>query len=151
MQEKTVIRLGSSTPIDTNVRIIAATNKPLENLIETRGFREDLFYRLNVFPIELPPLRDRPKDIVNLTKHFVSDFSEDGEIQINDEVFDVLKSYPFPGNVRELRNLAERLTLLCKDNKIDKSIIPYEIKFPGLKPSSFIGRTTALTEERCRT
>ncbi|NOR88553.1 MAG: sigma-54-dependent Fis family transcriptional regulator, partial [Bacteroidales bacterium] len=99
--------------------------------------REDLFYRLNVFPIPLPPLRERPDDIVKLTKHFVSIFSENSHKEIDDDVFDILKSYPFPGNVRELRNLSERLTLLSMDHKIRKEIVPFEIKTPGVKPSCF--------------
>jgi DNA-binding NtrC family response regulator len=94
----------------------------------------------------LPPLRERPGDIVKLTKHFVSIFSNDSEKQIDNEVFEVLKKYPFPGNVRELRNLAERLTLLSMENKIDDSIIPYEIKFPGFKPTYFTFNEKSLND-----
>ncbi|RLD75845.1 MAG: sigma-54-dependent Fis family transcriptional regulator, partial [Bacteroidetes bacterium] len=86
------------------------------------------------------------KDNVSLTKHFVSIYSSDNETQIDDEVFDILKKYPFPGNVRELRNLSERLTLLSTDHKIKKETIPYEIKFPGFKPSCFSFDNKTLTE-----
>lgn len=115
-------------------------------MVDEGKFREDLFYRLNVFPIQLPSLREKPEDIVRLTKHFVSIYSEDGEKQIDSEVLDVLKKYPFPGNVRELKNLSERLTLLSTDNKIDIEIIPYEIKFPNFKQSCFIFDNKTLNE-----
>ena len=146
LEEREIERVGGSKIIKIDIRLIASTKKDLRKMVDEGEFREDLFYRLNVFPINLPPLREKPRDIVSLTKHFVSIYSDDNETQIDDEVFDVLKKYPFPGNVRELRNLSERLTLLSTDNKIDKETIPYEIKFPGFKPSCFSFDNKTLTE-----
>ena len=146
LEEREIERVGGSKIIKIDIRLIASTKKDLRKMVDEGKFREDLFYRLNVFPINLPPLREKPKDIVSLTKHFVSIYSGDSETQIEDEVFDVLKEYPFPGNVRELRNLSERLTLLSTNNKIDKETIPYEIKFPGFKPTCFTFDNKTLTE-----
>ena len=115
-------------------------------MVDEGKFREDLFYRLNVFPIKLPALREKPEDIISLTKHFVSIYSDNDEKQIDEEVFGVLTKYPFPGNVRELRNLSERLTLLSMDNRITKEIIPYEIKHPGHKPTYFNFENKSLTQ-----
>ncbi|RLD86687.1 MAG: sigma-54-dependent Fis family transcriptional regulator [Bacteroidetes bacterium] len=146
LEEREIERVGGSKIIKIDIRLIASTKKDLRKMVDEGEFREDLFYRLNVFPINLPPLREKPKDIVSLTKHFVSIYSSDNETQIDDEVFDILKKYPFPGNVRELRNLSERLTLLSTDHKIKKETIPYEIKFPGFKPSCFSFDNKTLTE-----
>ena len=146
LEEREIERVGGNKIIKIDIRLIASTKKDLRKMVDEGKFREDLFYRLNVFPIHLPPLRERPEDIVRLLKHFVSVFSEESEKEIEPEVFDVLKKYPFPGNVRELRNLAERLTLLSMDNKINKSIIPYEIRFPDFKPSCFSFEEKTLNE-----
>lgn len=147
LEEREIERVGGNKTIKIDIRLIASTKKDLRKMVDDGEFREDLFYRLNVFPIQLPSLREKPEDIVSLIKHFVSIFSEDSDIQIDDDVFEVLKKYPFPGNVRELRNLAERLTLLSSaDNKISKSIIPYEIKFPGFKPTFFTFDKKTLNE-----
>ena len=109
-------------------------------------FREDLFYRLNVFPISIPPLRERPGDIVMLAKHFVREFSPAEEVTIDDEVLEILKQYPFPGNVREIKNLMERLVLLSKDGIIDKRIIPMEVRFPGKPHTCFYFENKPLEE-----
>lgn len=146
LEEREIERVGGSKIIKVDIRLIASTKKDLRKMVDEGKFREDLFYRLNVFPIQLPSLREKPEDIVRLTKHFVSIYSEDGEKQIDNEVLDVLKKYPFPGNVRELKNLSERLTLLSTDNKIDIEIIPYEIKFPNFKQSCFIFDNKTLNE-----
>lgn len=146
LEEREIERVGGHRIIKVDIRLIASTKKDLRKMVDEGKFREDLFYRLNVFPIQLPSLREKPEDIVRLTKHFVSIYSEDSEKQIDSEVFDVLKKYPFPGNVRELKNLSERLTLLSTDNKIDIEIIPYEIKFPDFKRSCFIFDNKTLNE-----
>ena len=146
LEEREIERLGGGKAIKIDIRLIASTKKDLRRMVDEGKFREDLFYRLNVFPIELPPLRERPEDIIALTKHFVSIFSENGSKEIDNDVFDILKSYPFPGNVRELRNLSERLTLLSLDNKIRKEIIPFEIKSPGFKPNCFSFNNKTLNE-----
>mgnify|MGYP002639558564 CR=1 FL=1 len=137
LEEREIERVGGTKVIKIDIRLIASTKRDLRKMVDEGKFREDLFYRLNVFPIHLPSLRERPEDIVKLVQHFVSIYSEDNDIEIDNDVFEVLKKYPFPGNVRELRNLSERLTLLSTNNKIEKNIIPYEIKFPGFKPTYF--------------
>ena len=137
LEEREIERLGSNKVIKVDIRLIASTKKDLRKMVDEGKFREDLFYRLNIFPIRLPPLRERPEDITQLVKHFVSIYSDDGEKQIDEEVLEVLQKYPFPGNVRELRNLSERLTLLSTSKRIEKSIIPFEIKFPGFQPNCF--------------
>ncbi len=137
LEEREIERVGGTKVIKIDIRLIASTKKDLRKMVDEGKFREDLFYRLNIFPINLPSLREKPDDIVKLLQHFVSLYSEDNDMQIDSDVFDILKKYPFPGNVRELRNLSERLTLLSTNNKIEKSIVPYEIKFPGFKPTCF--------------
>ena len=146
LEEREIERVGGSKIIKIDIRLIASTKKDLRKMVDDGEFREDLFYRLNVFPIHLPSLREKPEDITKLIKHFVSIFSDDGEKQIDDDVFEILKKYPFPGNVRELRNLAERLTLLSTDKKIESSIIPYEIKSPGIDTSCFTFDKKTLNE-----
>ena len=116
LQEGEIERLGNSQPISVDVRIIAATNRDLKQAIENTQFREDLFFRLNVFPVHLPPLRQRQEDIPILTEHFVCKVSNKLGKPINgisDTVFDQLKSYPWPGNIRELQNLVERAVILA--------------------------------------
>lgn len=130
LEEGEIERVGGDKVIKVDIRLLASTKKDLRKMVDEGKFREDLYYRLNVFPIVLPPLRERRDDIKSLTKHFVSKFSHDGEITIDNDVFDILKKYPFQGNIRELKNLSERLTLLSKDNKITNDTVPFEIKFP---------------------
>ncbi len=130
LEEREVERVGGSTPVKIDIRVIASTKKDLRQLVDEGKFREDLFYRLNVFPLHIPPLRERVEDIVEMTKYFVSSFSPGEMIEIKPEVFPILQKYPFPGNARELRNLCERLVLLSKNNIIDSAVIPAEIKYP---------------------
>ena len=137
LEEREIERVGSNRIIKIDIRLIASTKKDLRKMVDEGKFREDLFYRLNIFPISLPPLRERPDDIIRLTKHFVSIFSEQDDKKIDKDVFDVLLAYPFRGNIRELRNLCERLTLLSINGPISKNIIPYEIKFQDHKPNYF--------------
>ncbi len=137
LEEREIERVGGNKIIKINIRLIASTKKDLRKMVDEGKSREDLFYRLNVFPIKLPPLRERPEDIKQLTKHFVSLFSEGNNIQIDEEVFNILKKYPFPGNIRELKNLSERLTLLSTDGKINTDIVPLEIKFPKFSFNQF--------------
>ena len=131
LEEREIERVGGKEPIKIDIRVIASTKKDLRQLVDEGKFREDLYYRLNVFPLHLPPLRERGKDIIELTNHFVSLFSEQNEIKIEDEVYDILLKYPFQGNTRELKNLCERLALLSKNNKIDISVLPPDIMYPG--------------------
>jgi len=115
MQERQFERLGSAATIRTDVRVICATHRNLSEMIEERQFREDLFYRLSVFPIEVPPLRERPEDIRLLVHHFAMDYAD--RIQkpitaISEEFMTALVRHCWPGNIRELQNLIERSVIL---------------------------------------
>jgi formate hydrogenlyase transcriptional activator len=115
LQERAFERVGGNRTICVDVRIVAATNQNLADLVNGRRFRPDLFYRLNVFPIKLPPLRDRLDDISSLVRHFVAKFSQQMHKEINcvpDSIIDVLKRHDWPGNIRELENVIERAVIL---------------------------------------
>jgi formate hydrogenlyase transcriptional activator len=115
LQEQEFERLGSSRTIQVNVRIVAATNLDLAQLVQERRFRADLFYRLNVYPIHLPPLRERVEDIPELVRHFVGRFAAEMEKIIEiipEDVMNVLSQYAWPGNIRELQNFIERAVIL---------------------------------------
>ncbi|MFQ6678432.1 MAG: sigma-54-dependent transcriptional regulator [Fidelibacterota bacterium] len=121
VQEGTFERVGGNKTIKINTRIIAATHKNLEAMVKEGSFREDLFYRLNVIPIYIPPLRQRPSDIVDLVKYFLDYFSSELNLPLktmNKQCYTLLKNYSFPGNVRELKNLIERLYILVSGEKI---------------------------------
>ena len=123
IQEKKVIRLGSSTPIDTDVRIITATNKDLETMVHNKQFRNDLFYRLNVIKIELPPLRERKEEIPYLIDFFIRKYNKRENKSIKGasrEVIKILTKYEFPGNIRELENIIERGVILANSDYIEK-------------------------------
>ena len=127
LQEKEFMRLGGTKTIKVDVRIIAATNTDVEELIRQKTFRKDLFYRLNVIKIELPPLRDRKEDIPLLAKHFLDVYSRENnkEIEgISEDVFEILDEYNWPGNVRELENLVERAVVLSKSKIITRNSLP---------------------------
>ncbi len=127
MQEKTFEPLGATLSIEHNVRIIVATNKRLEELVRQGQFREDLFYRINVFKITLPPLRERMEDIPLLCEHFIGHFNtmQKNDISgISDEAMAVLMGYTYPGNIRELANIIERAFILCKTGLIEKKHLP---------------------------
>ena len=130
LEEREFERLGSSQPVKIDIRVIASTKKDLRQLVNEGKFREDLYYRLNVFPIHIPPLRERKADIVKMLQHYVAVFSPTEKIKIEAEVIDILSKYTFPGNARELKNLCERLVLLSQNKTISASIIPPEIRFP---------------------
>lgn len=114
-------RVGSNETIDIDVRILAATNKNLEEMIKSGGFREDLFYRLNVIPIDIPPLRERHDDITVLLDYYLEYFAHDLKTSpkaLSDDAQERLSTYEFPGNIRELRNLVERLYILSSGDEI---------------------------------
>lgn len=122
LQEREIERLGGSRTIPVNVRVIAATNRDLWQMVEDRQFRSDLFYRLNVFPLELPPLRDRPEDIPLLAKHFTQKMARHMNRAIDaipTEALRQLMSWDWPGNVRELENVIERAVLLTRGNNLN--------------------------------
>ncbi|MDX9845340.1 MAG: sigma-54 dependent transcriptional regulator [Tenuifilaceae bacterium] len=137
LEEGEIERVGGTETIKIDVRVIASTKKDLKQMVNEGKFREDLFYRLNVFPINLPPLRERPNDIELLAIHFVEEFSQGVKIEIHPEAMELIKRHPFSGNVRELKNLMERLVLLAKDNTIDKNILPIDVRFPGKQHTCF--------------
>jgi len=127
LQEREFMRLGGTKTIKVDVRIIAATNTDIEELIRQKTFRKDLFYRLNVIKIELPPLRDRKEDIPLLAKHFIDVYSRENKKEIegiSEDVFEILDGYHWPGNVRELENLMERAVVLSKSTIITRSSLP---------------------------
>ncbi|WP_096467566.1 sigma 54-interacting transcriptional regulator [Aneurinibacillus soli] len=120
LQEREVIPVGSTQPIPIDVQIVAATNKNLEKLVEERKFREDLFYRLNVIPIHIPPLRERPEDIPVLAYSFLQRLNEahGRDIQLSPDALNLLEVYSWPGNVRELQNIIERAVVTTEDEII---------------------------------
>lgn len=130
LQESEVQRIGSSRPIPIDVRIIAATNRNLAEMVQQGTFREDLYYRLNIIPIEIPPLRERREDIVPLAYHFLTMIEEKYKIHrtLDKEALKVLEAYDWPGNVRQLRNIIERVSLLTNQPKITASMIREELK-----------------------
>lgn len=126
VQEKEFERVGSSASIKVEVRLIAATNKDLEKEIKEGRFREDLFYRLNVFHIDIPPLRERKEDIPRLIEHFIKKYNQilNKRISaISSEGLSLLIDYSFPGNVRELENIIERAMIMCDSNIIEKELL----------------------------
>lgn len=130
LQEGEVERLGSEKPVSINVRIIAATNKDLEKEIAEKNFRIDLFYRLNVISLVLPPLRKRPEDIDIFINTFLSQLNEKyhSEVYITQEARTQLRQYPWPGNVRELKNIIERCYVIQEGGFISHAILPYNIR-----------------------
>jgi DNA-binding NtrC family response regulator len=131
LQDREVRRVGENTPTYVNVRVLAATNEPLEKKIKAGGFREDLYYRLNVIPIELPPLRDRREDIPLLVRHHLRDnvSPRTGQpFQMSRRALNALGAYQWPGNVRELENLLERACALCEGNLIQLADFPAAIR-----------------------
>jgi len=131
LQEQEFERVGGLKTIKVDVRFIAATNKNLMQSVQDGSFREDLFYRLNVFPISVPPLRERTDDIIPLVAFFVDKFNKKLELAIggvDDAVKDMLLRYPWPGNIRELENLIERMMLLAKTSMITEHEVPAEFK-----------------------
>ncbi len=121
LQEREIVRVGGNQTIKVDFRVIAATNRNLEQAIEEGKFRPDLFYRLNVFHIELPPLRDRLEDIPLLVNHFVRKFSGEMNKKINrvsPAAMSILQQYPWPGNIRELENAVERAMVVAQEPEL---------------------------------
>jgi transcriptional regulator with PAS, ATPase and Fis domain len=131
LQEQEFYRVGRSKPIKVNVRIIAATNRNLEELIKEKGFRQDLYYRINVVSLNLPPLRDRFEDIEPLVEHFVTKFKPAyGGRQLGFEpvALKTMVEYDWPGNVRELENVIESLMALCPNEVVTDNDLPRKLK-----------------------
>jgi len=143
IQEREFERLGGTETIKVNVRLITATNKNLEEAIQNGTFREDLFYRLNVFTIFLPPLRERKSDILLLAEHFLAKYEREHEKnikRISTPAIDMLTSYHFPGNVRELENVIERAVLVCDEQVIHGHHLP-----PTLQTAENSGTVTQVS------
>jgi two-component system NtrC family response regulator len=129
LQEREFQRLGGNQTIQADVRIISATNQNLEEKVKEGTFREDLYYRLNVVSITVPPLRDRRGDISVLTKYFIKRFSAENGKDIkglSNEAMDILMKYDYPGNVRELENIIERAVVITRDQVISIKDLPFE-------------------------
>jgi len=135
LEEKKICRVGGNTEIPINFRLIAATNKNLESMNAEGKFREDLYYRINVFSITIPPLRERREDIPLLAEHFLKKFSRSmnrSMATISAAAQRVLVEYDWPGNVRELQNAIERAVLVCKTQKIEPADLPLQVNDPPI-------------------
>ena len=131
LQERTFERVGGTRTYKSDARVIAATNQNLENLVETKQFREDLFYRLNVVPVLVPPLRQRVEDISLLLQHFMDMFNDRRKAEltgVSDRAMALLCEYPWPGNVRELGNIVERIAILKRRGLIEPEDLPEKIR-----------------------
>ena len=130
LEEQRFTPVGGSSSIKVDVRVIASTNKDLEREIELGHFREDLYYRLNVLPFQIPPLRERREDVTALTAFFLGDFAQKNGRKapaLTPKAMDILESYPWPGNVRELRNIMERIVIMTHQSRIDIYDLPESI------------------------
>jgi len=140
LQEKEVERVGGTEIIKVDVRVLAATNRELKKMVEEGTFREDLYYRLNVIPIELPPLRERKEDIAELIDYFLEKYcGEMGreKLEINKNALELLVDYEWKGNIRELENVIERLVILSQCNAINEKDLPKEILHQDKSMSEF--------------
>jgi transcriptional regulator with PAS, ATPase and Fis domain len=132
------IKVGDTKTVKVNIRVIAATNRDLQNEIEAGHFRSDLFYRLSAFRIELPPLRERPDDIELLAKNFVRFFADKtnkSSLLPGEEYLDRLRKYNWPGNIRELKNVIERSVILEEEGKLTISSLPFEVQNSAQQPA----------------
>lgn len=131
LQEQEFERVGGNKTIKTNVRLVAATNRNLEEMVRKGEFREDLFYRLNVIPINLPPLRERYEDVKLLIEHYLHRFMKEHRknMHIAKPAMELLLDYPWPGNIRELQNTMERIVLICPDGEIQPEMLSHVLPF----------------------
>lgn len=147
LERMTFRRVGGTKDIKVSVRIISATNRDLEAAVREKSFREDLYYRLKVIPIVIPPLRERKEDIFILLKHFLTQFNRQfnkGFTDIGDEAFEMILSYSWPGNIRELKNIVERIVLLEDDTVLKPSHLPEIIRSGARAPSGATSVTRRL-------
>ena len=134
LQDGEFHRVGGEQPVRVAVRVIAATHRRLEQMVADGTFRQDLFYRLNVVPVRVPALRERPEDVRDLAAYFLSEFCTRNNFRpkaIEDEVVAALERYEWPGNVRELRNAVERMAILSPGSQITFDSVPIEIRSPA--------------------
>ncbi|MEP7354572.1 MAG: sigma-54 dependent transcriptional regulator, partial [Acidobacteriota bacterium] len=151
LDEQRLEPVGAAESIQVDVRVVASTNKNLEEEIERGNFREDLFYRLNVIPFHVPPLRERIEDVGLLAEHFLREFTTAygrKPKELTDEALRTLKDYPWPGNVRELRNLMERIVIMNPQSRIDARHIPLDPSRRGVsyKPAERFGSLQEVRE-----
>jgi transcriptional regulator with GAF, ATPase, and Fis domain len=154
LQDHSFERIGGIKTIRVDIRVIAATNRDLEELVRQNRFREDLYYRLNVIPIRVPPLRERVSDIPLLTQHFLQTFSRTKKKplkRLSPAAMDLIRQHPWPGNVRELENLMERLVILTEGEVIEVSDLPEKFqqlaRSPQVKTREFPERGILFTDE----
>ncbi|HAA77476.1 TPA: hypothetical protein DCE37_20375 [Candidatus Latescibacteria bacterium] len=151
LQEREFERIGSGTTIKVDVRIVATTNRNLRDEIEKGNFREDLFYRLNVIPVQMPDLRERKSDVVHLAEFFLERYNQENDKSISgfsEKAMEVLMSYDWPGNVRELENYIERAVVICKEPQVTESHLPLEILTGEPRTASSGGGITVGTTVR---
>lgn len=137
LQEREIERVGGDETLHVDVRVVAATNRNLKSLVDDRTFREDLFYRLNVVRLDVPPLRARPSDIPLLAEHFLRTYAAENDKEIgglSDSARDALLAHPWPGNVRELQNIMEQAVVLCEGDVIDIGDLPLNTETPDEEP-----------------
>lgn len=148
LQDRMFYRIGGTKPRSVNIRIIAATNVPLEEYVAEKRFRSDLYYRLNVVPITIPPLRERLEDILPLAYTFMSSMNQKYNMHktISSDVLDLLQSYSWPGNVRELENMIERLFVMTPGNEITAEYLPAAIKKRRNNPEIVLNGVMSLIE-----
>ena len=154
LEEGEVERIGGDKPVSVDVRVVVATHRDLEARVREEKFRQDLFHRIYVFPLGLPPLRERREDIPALIEHFASQVSAQNgwkPVPFSDEAMEALQSHCWPGNVRELRNMVERLMLLATHGQVDLDTVEMAVPKgagPAVAGSSVIVRP-ALRSRRC--
>jgi two-component system nitrogen regulation response regulator NtrX len=150
LQEGEFQRVGGEQTLRVSVRVVSATNRDLPQLVSQDRFREDLFYRLSVVPIRVPPLRERREDVRPLTEYFLSEFCARNNFRpkpIDEDVFSMLANYPWPGNVRELKNVTERMAILSASDRITVASVPLEMKLAGAAdPRSTLQQTREAAE-----
>ena len=150
IEERSLLRVGGTQPISVDIRIVAATNKDLNKEVAKGGFRKDLFYRLNVVSLQLPPLAERKDDVPLLAYHFLKLYAkaQDKTIEgFSDEAMDILTNYEFPGNIRELENIIERAVALCQDSLISPRHLPQELEQYSFKVYRQRGKRLPTLEE----
>jgi two-component system response regulator HydG len=148
LQDKEVCMVGSTRPRKVDVRIVASTNKDLASLVSKGLLREDLYFRLNVITLDLPPLRERNEDILPLICHFSAKFAKESnmpEPKFSDQALEVMKSYHWPGNVRELENVIQRLVVMTEGNRVEIPDLPSHMRFTALRETG-LNRTLAQVE-----
>jgi PAS domain S-box-containing protein len=149
LQDRVLVRVGGASSIPVDLRIVAATNRDLRAMVDEKAFRKDLYYRLNVVPISMPPLRQRKEDIEPLIGHYLAEFNQQYRLQktMSNATLAVLQAYSWPGNVRELRNLVERLVVTTPEDTIDVENLPEEAVPIGAGPMNHRGRVAQFEED----